>query len=212
MKLTNPLNQPVQFIMLKTGKPLLGIFLIGLLQSLLILPFKLAAVRLIKRVRKGNLQPTLKEEFLYTFKLTPSALVKYAITFCAGFSGAATAKTFKAPNNLEYYQKGGIWWFKDLSKPDPYLVLPVVLVSVAILKDQIKILTVEGESLEKRRSYNISSDSQLSVFLINLILKSTPFIALIWYRKQSSGLILYNLTYEVLDMAQNLIINVAYEV
>lgn len=208
------------------GKAAFAIILVAVLHNLIFLPLKIRnAIQTRKNLKKmKELKPAIKAiEEKYQpepgQKLTAEQvrqkgneikrlLEEKTIYFNFGclsvilhvFSGILLTSAVTEIKKDERFAEGGILWFKDLTRPDRYFVLPALQMGILFLRQRIVPLELIEPAMPRpvwlRRMKTFNNWSPLLVFLLILITRKRP----------NSGLTLLYITSSSLELAEDYLI------
>ncbi len=89
----------------------------------------------------------------------------------------------------QYFKSGGILWFRDLSQPDRFLILPILSAGLTYLNQRNQPLPLK------------ESDNQIKQSL-NFFLKFSPFLVFIGSSRRASGEVLGEVIFQSCDLIQ----------
>jgi hypothetical protein len=207
-------------VILKTGKltggnSVLTIILYSLIPQIFVYPLKFRSALYIKQLsQKFELARSKGREGIRVFQFSPR-LSTWLITLISVITSYVVSQSIKQTKEDAAFNSKGFLWIKDLSKPDHRFILPVFLVLLRWLKLQFGSLNFDGETTSFARPLmsdpkTVIQTSQRTtnlIYIAELLLKYSPFISLIWYRKRATSQVLYELTSEICDITGNVVIN-----
>ena len=152
--IAHPIMDLVKFLYRYVGNWGVAIILMTLLVRLLLLPFNIMSYRSMKKLQK--LQPRIKE-LKEKYKEDKENLNKATMQLMkedgANPLGGCLPMLLQIPvffalfkvlgNAIEFYQAPFFLWITDLSEPDPYFVLPLLMAVSMILHQMVSPTTVE---------------------------------------------------------------------
>lgn len=156
------------------GKPAHGIILVTLVTRLAFLPFTIKSDHITRKMKvlrpeisvigqkyrsaKGTisaeLQPKMHREIMELYRqenINPS-FGCWTVALQASFF-LLIKYTMRSAKNDPRFTSGGILWFRDLSKPDPYFVLPVLTTILGLATEWMQI-PKDKEQDEQQRQIN----------------------------------------------------------
>lgn len=199
------------------GKPALAIVLVAILQKLLFLPLKIKNARQT-RLNRQKLEKLQADVQAINDKYQPESdpeltldkvtqrgkelkelYQREGVTFkigCASILLPTLSEIFllQAVNSIKddaRFSEGGILWFKDLTRPDRYRILPVVFIGIGTLRQRL--LPTELPEFEKplpvwaRRIQALEKWLPLIALLATLVARKRPNAATTLYQLTSSG-------------------------
>ena len=152
--IAHPIMDFVKFLYRYVGNWGVAIILMTLFVRLLLLPFNIMSYRSMKKLQK--LQPRIKE-LKEKYKDDKESLNKATMQLMkedgANPLGGCLPMLLQIPvffalfkvlgNAIEFYQAPFFLWITDLSEPDPYFVLPVLMALSMILHQMLSPTTAE---------------------------------------------------------------------
>ena len=152
--IAHPIMDLVKFLYRYVGNWGVAIILMTLLVRLLLLPFNIMSYRSMKKLQK--LQPRIKE-LKEKYKDDKESLNKATMQLMkedgANPLGGCLPMLLQVPvffalfkvlgNAIEFYQAPFFLWITDLSEPDPYFVLPLLMALSMILHQMVSPTAVE---------------------------------------------------------------------
>jgi membrane protein insertase Oxa1/YidC/SpoIIIJ len=221
-KIVYPVNTTILGISRVTfGKPALAIVLIAVLQNLIFLPLKIIGSRQIKINAKKleELVPAIKtidekyrleprqkqaqDQVIQKGNEIKRLYQESGISFNSGclastlplLSGLLVNTAVISIKDDERFSDGGMLWFKDLTRPDRYFVLPAVQMVLLILKQKLIPLDIyylkESSPTWARRMETWVAWAPLAAFLLALVSR----------KRAHSGLALYYITSSSVELA-----------
>ncbi len=198
------------------GKPAHGIILFTLSAHLLTVPLTLIAkhnfrkgleppaelkarLEKIQAVRSQNLPPESPQETepLHTVIINtwPSCLpLLIVIPFWLLFS-----RTIKAMKTDQRFAEGsGILWFQDLSKPDPYYILPALAVFLSFVKYRMQIRENDGNPYADL----LSPEFQRRMYFVQQLGNFVPLVGGLRLVRRPASEVLYLVTSSVFAVCQ----------
>jgi len=101
---------------------------------------------------------------------------------------------------IELRQAGFILWINDLSRPDPFLILPIAMCVTTFIQQKMSMATVSNVPVTDEKQKAQQSTQKMMMYIM-------PIFLFLIFKSMPAGLVLYWFTYNVLSIGQQYIIN-----